>query len=76
MTQQQVCDDCPQVKMVNEERELEIEIEKGMVHHQEHPFIAEGKTGQVVLVVGMISLNDRNWPLLDLEIFKRKTVFL
>jgi len=43
MTQQQVCDDCPQVKMVNEERELEIEIEKGMVHHQEHPFIAEGE---------------------------------
>ena len=42
MTQQQVCDDCPQVKMVNEERELELEIEKGMVHHQEYPFIAEG----------------------------------
>jgi len=43
MTQQQVCDDCPQVKMVNEERELEVEIEPGMVHHQEYPFIAEGE---------------------------------
>merc|ERR1719315_147772 len=43
MTQQQVCDDCPQVKMVNEERELEVEIEQGMVHHQEYPFIAEGE---------------------------------
>lgn len=43
MMQQQVCDECPNVKMVNEERVLEVEIEQGMVHGQEHPFIAEGE---------------------------------
>ncbi|CAC5389403.1 DNAJB11 [Mytilus coruscus] len=30
MTQQQVCDDCPNVKMVPEEKVLEVEIEPGM----------------------------------------------
>ncbi|XP_060067328.1 dnaJ homolog subfamily B member 11-like [Ylistrum balloti] len=43
MTQQQVCDDCPNVKMVPEERVLEIEIEQGMRDEQEYPFVAEGE---------------------------------
>lgn len=43
MTQQQVCDDCPNVKMVPEEKLLEIEIEPGMRDGQEYPFVAEGE---------------------------------
>ncbi|KAJ8321120.1 hypothetical protein KUTeg_002707 [Tegillarca granosa] len=43
MTQQQVCDDCPNVKMVPEEKVLEIEIEPGMRDGQEYPFVAEGE---------------------------------
>lgn len=43
MMQQQVCDNCPNVKMVAEERLLEIEVEKGMTHGQEYPFVAEGE---------------------------------
>ncbi|KAF2368300.1 DnaJ domain [Trinorchestia longiramus] len=43
MTQQQVCDDCPNVKLVNEERTLEFEIEVGMVEGQEYKFIGEGE---------------------------------
>ncbi|XP_053636856.1 dnaJ homolog shv [Cherax quadricarinatus] len=43
MTQQQVCDECPNVKLVNEERTLEFEIEPGMVDGQEHRFIGEGE---------------------------------
>ncbi|XP_076037483.1 dnaJ heat shock protein family member shriveled isoform X2 [Oratosquilla oratoria] len=43
MTQQQVCDDCPNVKLVNEERTLEFEIEPGMVDGQEHRFVGEGE---------------------------------
>ncbi|KAL0273860.1 UNVERIFIED_CONTAM: hypothetical protein PYX00_006441 [Menopon gallinae] len=43
MTQQTVCDECPNVKLVNEERQLEIEIEAGMVDGQETRFIAEGE---------------------------------
>ncbi|MCL4124062.1 UNVERIFIED_CONTAM: hypothetical protein GTU68_059006 [Idotea baltica] len=43
MTQQQVCDECPNVKLVNEERTLEFEIEPGMVDGQEHTFIGEGE---------------------------------
>jgi len=43
MTQAQVCDDCPNVRMVPEEKLLEIEIEPGMRHRQEYPFIAEGE---------------------------------
>jgi DnaJ family protein B protein 11 len=43
MVQQQVCDDCPNVKMVPEEKLLEIEIEPGMRDGQEYPFVAEGE---------------------------------
>lgn len=43
MMQQTVCDECPNVKLVNEERTLEIEIEAGMVDGQETKFVAEGE---------------------------------
>jgi len=43
MTQQQVCDDCPNVKFVNEEHLLEVEVEPGMVNGMEHKFVAEGE---------------------------------
>lgn len=43
MMQQTVCDECPNVKLVNEERLLEIEIEPGMSDGQETRFIAEGE---------------------------------
>jgi len=43
MTQQNVCDECPNVKFVNEERTLEFEIEPGMKDEQEHKFVAEGE---------------------------------
>ncbi|XP_071822777.1 dnaJ homolog subfamily B member 11-like [Apostichopus japonicus] len=43
MTQQQVCDECPNVQFVNEEKLLEIEIEPGMRDYQEYPFIGEGE---------------------------------
>lgn len=43
MMQQTVCDECPNVKLVNEERLLEVEIEPGMVDGQETKFIAEGE---------------------------------
>lgn len=43
MTQQAVCSECPNVKMVNEEKTLEMEIEPGMVDGQETRFIAEGE---------------------------------
>ncbi|ELT87266.1 hypothetical protein CAPTEDRAFT_207828 [Capitella teleta] len=43
MIQQEVCDDCPNVKMVPEEKLLEIEIEPGMRDGQEYPFVAEGE---------------------------------
>ncbi|KAK3864292.1 hypothetical protein Pcinc_019283 [Petrolisthes cinctipes] len=43
MTQQQVCDECPNVRLVNEERTLEFEIEPGMVDAQEHKFVGEGE---------------------------------
>ncbi|XP_063236251.1 dnaJ homolog shv [Bacillus rossius redtenbacheri] len=43
MMQQTVCDECPNVKLVNEERLLEIEIEQGMVDGQEIKFVAEGE---------------------------------
>ncbi|XP_074659699.1 dnaJ homolog subfamily B member 11-like [Tubulanus polymorphus] len=43
MMQQQVCDDCPNVRMVQEEKLLEIEIEPGMRDGQEYPFVAEGE---------------------------------
>lgn len=43
MIQQQVCDECPNIKLVNEERLLEIEIEPGMKDEQEIKFTAEGE---------------------------------
>jgi DnaJ family protein B protein 11 len=43
MTQQNVCDECPNVKFENEERTLEVEIEPGMKDGQEHKFVAEGE---------------------------------
>lgn len=43
MMQQTVCDECPNVKFVNEERMLEIEIESGMVNGQQTRFVAEGE---------------------------------
>lgn len=43
MMQQTVCDECPNVKLVNEERLLEIEVEPGMVDGQEIRFVAEGE---------------------------------
>jgi len=43
MTQQQVCDDCPNVKFVSEEHHLEVEVEPGMMDGMEHKFHAEGE---------------------------------
>uniref|UniRef100_V5IA28 DnaJ protein n=2 Tax=Anoplophora glabripennis TaxID=217634 RepID=V5IA28_ANOGL len=43
MIQQTVCDECPNVKLVNEERLLEMEVEQGMVDGQETKFTAEGE---------------------------------
>lgn len=43
MTQQTVCSECPNVKLVNEERLLEVEVEPGMVDGQEIKFFAEGE---------------------------------
>lgn len=43
---QTVCDECPNVKLINEERLLEIEIEAGMQDLQETKFVAEGEPHQ------------------------------
>lgn len=43
MTQQRVCDQCPNVKFVNEERTLEMEIEPGMEDGQIYTFYGEGE---------------------------------
>lgn len=43
MMQQTVCDECPNVKLVNEERVLEVEIESGVQDGQETKFVAEGE---------------------------------
>nr|ACO14660.1 DnaJ homolog subfamily B member 11 precursor [Caligus clemensi] len=43
MTQQQVCDECPNVKFVNEEHLLEVEVEVGMTDGMENRFVAEGE---------------------------------
>ncbi|XP_034952203.1 dnaJ homolog shv [Chelonus insularis] len=43
MLQQTVCSECPNVKLVNEERTLEVEVEPGMVDGQETKFFAEGE---------------------------------
>lgn len=43
MVQEQACDDCPNIKYVNEEKLLEIEIEPGMIDGYEYPFLGEGE---------------------------------
>nr|XP_039268930.1 LOW QUALITY PROTEIN: dnaJ homolog subfamily B member 11-like [Styela clava] len=43
MMQQRVCDECPNVKLVNEEKVLEMEIEVGMEDKTKYPFIGEGE---------------------------------
>jgi len=43
MTQQQVCDECPNVKFVTEEHLLEVEVEVGMTDGMETRFVAEGE---------------------------------
>jgi len=43
MIQQQVCDDCPNVKFVTEERHLEFEVEPGMLDGMEHKFVSDGE---------------------------------
>jgi len=43
MMQQTVCDECPNVQLVNEEKTLEMEIEAGMIDGQETKFTAEGE---------------------------------
>ncbi|KAI3380153.1 hypothetical protein SNEBB_006920 [Seison nebaliae] len=43
MVQEQVCDECPNIKMVTEEKILEIEIEAGVKEGFEYPFVAEGE---------------------------------
>ncbi|XP_050975390.1 dnaJ homolog subfamily B member 11 [Labeo rohita] len=43
MTQEVVCDECPNIKLVNEERTLEVEIEQGVRDEMEYPFIGEGE---------------------------------
>lgn len=43
MIQQNVCSECPNVQLVNEERILEVEVEAGMVDGQETKFTAEGE---------------------------------
>lgn len=43
MSQEQVCDDCPNYKYVIEEKLLEMEIEPGMVDGLEYPFLNEGE---------------------------------
>lgn len=46
MLQQSVCDECPNMELVSEEKILEVEIEAGMKDGQEQRFIAEGMFGQ------------------------------
>ncbi|CAF1282279.1 unnamed protein product, partial [Rotaria sordida] len=43
MMQEQVCDECPNIKFVTEEMVLEIEVEPGVVDGYQIPFIAEGE---------------------------------
>lgn len=44
MSPEEVCDECPAVTYVNKEKILEIEVEQGMKHDQEYPFVAEGNS--------------------------------
>ena len=39
----QVCDECPNIKFVNEEHHLEVEVEQGMTDGMETKFVAEGE---------------------------------
>lgn len=43
MMQQMVCDECPNVKLTNEQKMLEVEIEQGMRDNQEYKFVSEGE---------------------------------
>lgn len=43
MMQEQVCDECPNIKFVIEEKVLEIEVEPGVHDGYEIPFLAEGE---------------------------------
>jgi len=43
MTQQEVCDECPNIRFVSEEHHLEVEIEPGMMDGMEHKFHSEGE---------------------------------
>ncbi|XP_069108224.1 dnaJ homolog subfamily B member 11-like [Argopecten irradians] len=69
MTQQQVCDDCPNVKMVPEEKVLEIEIEQGMRDEQEYPF---GSGSETLLVLKKIKPHHRA---LSIDASKKEEVF-
>lgn len=61
MTQQQVCDDCPNVKFVNEEHHLEFEVEPGMMEGMEHKFHSEGEP-HMDGEPGDLVLNIRTYP--------------
>lgn len=41
--QEQVCEKCPNVKLVSDDEELEIEIERGMDHGHEIEYFGEGE---------------------------------
>ncbi|CAF1595796.1 unnamed protein product [Adineta ricciae] len=43
MMQDQVCDECPNIKFVTEEKVLEIEVELGVPDGYQIPFLAEGE---------------------------------
>ncbi|EDV21172.1 DnaJ-like protein subfamily B member 11 [Trichoplax sp. H2] len=43
MINQEVCDECPNVKFVTEDKVLEVEVEVGMRDGHEYPFIGEGE---------------------------------
>jgi len=61
MMQQQVCDDCPNVKFVTEEHLLEVEIEPGMLDGMEHKFVSEGEP-HMDGEPGDLVLNIRTYP--------------
>jgi len=43
MMQEEVCDECPQVRYESKEQVLEVEVEMGMTDGQEYPFPNEGE---------------------------------
>ncbi|EDO44765.1 predicted protein [Nematostella vectensis] len=43
MSPEEICDECPAVTYVNKEKILEVEVEQGMKHEQEYPFVSEGE---------------------------------